>query len=672
MTKLTKKITAPLSQSRLAVPLLIATLVGVLTGFVTVGFVKIIHFSEHFFFDTGEKALSFLGQYWIILIPIIGGLLVGPIVTFLAPEAKGHGVPEVMKAIVLKGGRIRPIVVLAKALASTIAIGTGASVGREGPIVQVGSALGSTIGQIFKMSELRIKNLVACGAAAGIAGVFNTPIAGVMFALEVILRDFGARALSTVVVAAVSASVVSRMFLGDAPAFIAPTYALSSPFEMFIYLGLGIASALAAWTFMKMLHFSENVFESWKFPAWLKPAVGGLGIGMIGFFFPQVFGSGLETIENAIHGNLELKILLILIVLKMIATSVSLGSGSSGGVFAPALFVGAVLGGSVGKLFYGRVPFDMAPPGAYAMVGMASVFAGAAHAPVTAILIVFEMTGDYKLILPLMVATVVSVSLAQLISRESIYTEKLKQKGIDIDSMEEVKVLGAIQVRDAMTKDFVTVPQKMKAQEVVELMSKETDKTFFVTNEKKEMIGAIKKKDLQAMILEEDLSIFVADDITTSVPDYCFSDEALSDAAQLMREHHVTEIPVVEETNAKVVIGVLRSADIFNAYTQLSLHRDKLVSGLDQEDTHAQGTSHMRFSITSRSGLAGKFIRDLALPDGTVLTSIVRGTKTLVPEGHTELRNHDKIWAVVHPEHEDAFRGWLIDNNLDKTLIEGF
>jgi len=212
--------------SRFASTILLAVLVGVLTGFGVVGFVRLIDFLKILFFDGGKQVFSFLKEYYVIVIPALGALLVGPLVVWLAPEAKGHGVPEVMKAIAVQGGRIRPIVVVVKAFASAIAIGSGASVGREGPIVQVGSALGSSVGQLFKQNETRIKNLIACGAAAGIAGVFNAPIAGVMFALEVILKDFGARAMSSVVIAAVSASVVSRMFLGDSPAFVTPSYTL--------------------------------------------------------------------------------------------------------------------------------------------------------------------------------------------------------------------------------------------------------------------------------------------------------------------------------------------------------------------------------------------------------------------------------------------------------------
>lgn len=569
-----------------------------------------------------------------------------------------------MKATALKGGKIRPIVVLGKALASAIAIGSGASAGREGPIVQIGSALGSVTGQLFHMSEARVKNLVACGAAAGISGVFNTPIAGVMFALEVILRDFGARALSTVVVASVSASVISRIFLGESPAFVVPVYSLWSPLEIFLYACLGVLSAFAAWLFVTVLHESEHRFDALKFPDWLKPAFGGLLIGIIGLYFPQVFGAGLHTIEEALHGNMGLELLLALVLLKILATSVSLGSGSSGGVFAPALFIGAVLGGAFGKLVYGHFPFEVAPPGAYALVGMACVFAAAAHAPVTAILIVFEMTGDYQMILPLMIATVIAASLAQVLRRESIYTMKLKERGIHIESLEGAAFLSAIQVRDAMSTVFHTIPRHLTGQELLEKMSREKDEYLYVLNSRDELCGVITSKIMHEVLLEKEMAMIIADDIATPVHDVCFPDESLSEAAHLLMSHHLHQIPIVDQHNKKKIVGVLKSENIFKAYTDLALKRDEIVNRMRQDDGHAGGALTIRFIIPRRSPVVQKALRELTIPDGVVLTSLQRKNKTVMPAGDTVLEFRDKVWAAVLPNCEDAFRAWLKENNL--------
>ena len=667
LSDLQRKTANYLTTSRLTIPIIVASIVGISTGFVVVGFIKIIELCQTFFFVKVKEVFLFLGAYAVVVIPVIGGILVGPLVTYLAPEAKGHGVPEVMKAILLKGGRIRPIVVIVKAVASAIAIGSGASVGREGPIVQVGSALGSAVAQTFKLSELRVKNLVACGAAAGIAGVFNTPIAGVMFALEVILRDFGARALSTVVVASVSASIVSRIFLGESPAFIVPLYQLASPFEMFLYLGLGILSAFAAFMFISTLHKSEVFFEKWKFPDWLKPAIGGILIGIIGLFYPQIFGTGLHTIEKALHGNMAFNLLLVLIFIKIIATSVSLGSGSSGGVFSPALFMGAVLGGSYGKLFYQKLPFDVAPPGAYALVGMASVFAAAAHAPVTAILIVFEMTGDYQMILPIMVAVVVATSLSQKLRKESIYTIKLKDEGINVEALEATSLLGAIQVQDAMSKNFETVGRGTTAKELMEKMARSKDKSFYVTNKEGELTGFIQREELQTVLFDKDMPIFIADDIAHPITEVCVADDVLSEAAHLMTTYHLSQVPVVDQSNNRKIVGVVSSDDIFNAFTNATQNRENILSRIEPKSAEAEGAVQIRFRISSKSPIAGKALKDLTIPDGVVFISIQRKKKSIIPEGGTILKSKDKVWAIEMPESEKVFRQWLKDNRLELT-----
>jgi len=392
-------------------------------------------------------------------------------------------------------------------------------------------------------------------------------------------------------------------------------------------------------------------------------------IGCVGFYFPQVFGSGLHTIEQAIHGDLAFKVLVMLIFLKILATSLSLGAGSSGGVFAPGLFIGAVLGGAYGKIFYDHMPFNVSPPGAYALVGMASVFAGAAHAPVTAILIVFEMTGDYQMILPLMVTTVLSVSIAQLIMRESIYTIKLKDRGIDIDSIEEVKVLGALQVQDAMSQEFITVSHSMGAKDLIERMSQNKDKTFFVVNSKDETIGYILNKDVQELLMEKDLGFIITDDVMTPLAEICFPDEALSEAATLMSGHHLTQLAVMDPTAPKKIVGIIRSSDIFNAYTKLSIKRNDLVSSFEQESSHAHGTKHVRFTIPRKCDLIGKALKEIDIPDGAVLTSIERRGTTLVPEGDTVIKSRDKVWAVVHPSSETQFQAWIKNHKLEKNLI---
>lgn len=649
--------------SHVLFPVIIATVVGILTGLLAVGFIRLIGYCQTLFFIDGLARLSFLGGYGVILIPAVGGIFVGLLVTFGAPEAKGHGVPEVLKAMALHGGRIRPVVVMVKALASAIAIGSGASVGREGPIIQIGSALGSTIAQIFRLNEARIKNLVACGAAAGISSVFNAPIAGVLFSLEVILKDFGAKTLGTVVISSVAASIVSRMFLGEHPSFMAPSYGLYNPHEIFIYLLLGVLSAFAALLFMFTLHKSEDIFDDLRMPEWLKPVLGGLLLGGIGYFFPQVFGAGLKSIEDVLHGNLGLMLLLLLIPAKIFATSISLGSGSSGGVFAPALFIGSVLGGSVGRLLFNRLPFQIAPPGAYALVGMASVFAAAAHAPVTAILIVFEMTGDYRLILPIMVAVVTATSISQALNRDSIYTEKLRRKGIDVDSREESRLLQNLQIRDVMTSEFETVENHRHVRELISRISAGKDKTFFVVNNAGKLLGVVRAEDIREILFEKDAPILLVEDVMTPLNETFFPEDTLNEAVKVMMARRIGEIPVMDSLHPDQIAGVIRQEAVFRTYLgRVGENQQDELFGPEPQSGHEAVS--FRFVIPFRSRLGNRMIKDLGLPAGIVFSSIQRGDEIIVPQGQTLLQVRDKVTVVLTEERKKIFQDWLKKNRL--------
>ncbi|MEE8167053.1 MAG: chloride channel protein, partial [Myxococcota bacterium] len=329
----------------------VAALIGLLAGFGAVGFRLLIELVNRIAWGQGPVTLEHLAGlplWWKVLAPAAGGLVVGLITWRFAREAKGHGVPEVMEAVALRGGRIRPRVVIAKMLASGVCIGSGGSVGREGPIVQIGSALGSTVGQLLKIDRARLRTLVGCGAAAGIAGTFNAPVAGALFALEVILGDFGVTQFSPIVISSVAATVVSRRFLGDFPAFDVPPYSLVHASELFAYVGLGILAGLAALAFTRTLYAFEDAFEKRRAPSWLKPVLGGVLIGLIGIMVPHIFGVGYEAIDQALQGTMAWKFMLLLVGLKILAVSITIGSGGSGGIFAPSLFIGAMLGGAVG------------------------------------------------------------------------------------------------------------------------------------------------------------------------------------------------------------------------------------------------------------------------------------------------------------------------------------
>lgn len=375
-----------------------------------------------------------LGWWFVLGTPVVAGLIYGPLVHRFAREARGHGVPEVMYAVACRGGRIAPQVALVKALASALTIGGGGSVGREGPIVQIGSALGSTVGRVIGANEERMRLLVACGAASGISATFNAPLAGVFFAMELILRDFATRSFAMVVLSSVTASVIGRAVLGDDPFLSLPTFAVDHSVEYLLFAVLGVLAGLVGVAFTRFLYLIEDACDAiWRGPEWLRPAVGGLFLGGLLLILPQMYGVGYPVLENGVLGKYTVLFLLVLLVGKMFATSLTIGIGGSGGVFAPSLFIGAMLGSAYGQIVGDLFPQVAGPVGAYGLIGMGAVFAGAARAPITAVIILFELTDEYSIILPLMAAIVIATEVSHLISRDSIYTLKLSRRGIDLN-----------------------------------------------------------------------------------------------------------------------------------------------------------------------------------------------------------------------------------------------
>jgi CIC family chloride channel protein len=551
--------------------LVFSILIGTGAGFGAIFFRWLILQINKLFFVDGGNLLGFMGHYYVILIPALGGLLVGPVVHFFAREAKGHGVPEVINAMVTNGGRIRPRVAVIKTLASAICIGSGGSAGREGPIIQIGSALGSSIGQLFNMTEDKTRTLVACGAGAGIAATFNAPLGGIFFALEVILREYGLKNFSSVVLSSVTATVISRSFLGDHPAFQTPPFQLYSIADMPYYFVFSLFTALAALLFIKTLYKTEDIFNIIKMPPYLKPALGGLMIGGIGLFFPQVFGVGYDVIENTINGELVIGVIVALVFLKILATSITLGSGGSGGIFAPSLLIGALLGEAFGKAATLIIPSTVIPPGAFALVGMAAVFAGTSHAPISAILLLFEMTGNYQILPPLMVTCVISVFLVRWISKPSIYTLKLLRRGIDVEKHIEPDLMDSIIVSDAMIKEVIAVNESDTVRNVGLKIKKTNHRGFPVLSDEGKLVGMVTRQDINHALQNGDADTEVKNVMTKDIM-VCFPNESLKTALNKMAKKNIGRIPVVKQDSRDDIIGILTRKSIINAYN-LSLDR---------------------------------------------------------------------------------------------------
>lgn len=407
--------------------ILFAAMVGAIAGLATVGFVKLVDGSHTFFLDWLNFRINIHHRANFIWLPAIGGLIVGLFMHFLAREAHGHGVPEVISAIRKRGGIIAGRLAVTKALASAVTIGSGGSAGHEGPVVQIGASLGSTIAQQLRLTQDLTKALVTCGSAGGIAAVLNAPFAGSFFALEVVLGNFGFRFVSMVATSAFVATIVTHPFLGNNPAFSVPQFPEASSFQMFSYGILGILAAIIAVIYIASTYRIEHFFNKLRVAPFIKPALGGLCVGGLALYSGLILGTPLAPITNAVAGQYAIGMVFALMWFKILATGLTVGSGGSGGLFFPSLFIGAMFGAGFGAVVHHITPGLAAPAGAYALVGMAAVLTGSIRAPVTAILAVIEMTKDYNLLFPLLVATALGTIVAHAIHRPSIYTRRLEE-----------------------------------------------------------------------------------------------------------------------------------------------------------------------------------------------------------------------------------------------------
>jgi CIC family chloride channel protein len=502
------------------------------------------------------------------VVPVIGGLIYGPLIYRFAREARGHGVPEVMYAVAEQGGRIRPQVAVVKSLASAICIGTGGSVGREGPIVQIGSALGSTVGRIARVPESRLRILVACGAAGGISATFNAPIAGVFFALELILRDFEAESFGVVVLASFVADIIGRAAFGSHPFLALPGFELRSAYEYPLYIGLGVVAAVAGVAFIKVLYGAEDVADRlWRGkPEWLRPAAGGVLLGLVLLAVPQLYGVGYPPLEHAIGGSYTVKFLLLLLVGKIVATSLTIAIGGSGGVFAPSLFMGAMLGSAYGAGVHALFPHVTAPAGTYGLVGMGAVFAGAARAPITAVIIIFELTGDYRIILPLMFAIALSAGISNALSGDTIYTLKLRRRGIDLTRGRGPNPMQMLRVADAMQPLPTPLAAGTPLHEAIESLAQATADGLPVVDERGAYLGTLTPQQLEESMRDDALDSTVGELAQALQP--LSPTQTLEDAlAELLRAH--SGLPVVTDEDGAPV-GWITHLDVLRAYARLS------------------------------------------------------------------------------------------------------
>ena len=559
---------------------LIAVAVGVITGTGAVAFRALIGFIHNVaflgqlstFYDANSHTPPSPWGVYVILVPVIGGLIVTFLVNTFAPEARGHGVPEVMDAIYYKEGVIRPVVAAVKSLASALSIGTGAAVGREGPIIQIGASLGSTAGQFIRMAPWQRITLVAAGAGAGIAATFNTPIGGVMFTIELMMPEVSVRTFLPVALATGAATFVGRLFLGIAPAFHVALPGESIPASIYVlllYAGLGAVAGLGATAFIRSLHLAEGFFARIPY-SYLRHTIGMLIVGvmlyalMVNFGHYYVGGVGYATIQDILDGRLDvLGLLFLLAVCKLIATTVSLGSGASGGIFSPSLFMGATLGGAFGAFFHSVYPIDGIDPASSAIIGMAAMVGGATGAAMTAITMLFEMTRDYSLVMPMIVAVAIAIGMRRLLSRENIYTIKLVSRGHFIPKALHANMFLIRHAGEVMDRNTLVLPAKMSFDEFLKRPELSANMQYIVVCEDDRIIG-VQRVNIglrRGLGLAGTGTGVTLGDVARKDFTIAREDEVLFDVIQHMWRRHATMAIVVNNTpkipRADHVVGVI-------------------------------------------------------------------------------------------------------------------
>jgi CIC family chloride channel protein len=554
-------------------PLLLAVAIGFLAGLGAMIFRWLIGFEITLLWPGGDhfvERFTMAHWGWRLAAPMLAGLLIGPLLLRVAPEVRGPGVSEVMTALSLHDGIIRHRVTLLKSLATATFIASGCSVGREGPIVQIGASIGSSVTQLFRLGPDKRRLAIVCGAAAGIAATFQAPMAGTLFAVEILLFDLEVASLSNIVIASVTGTVVSKALWSNETIFQIPFFTLSHPGELLLYVILGMISGFFSLLFMAYVFTLPKLFTKLHIPEWFAPALAGLAVGAIGLFCPQALGVGYESINHALHGNSILSMVAVLLLAKLLTTGLCVGSGMSGGIFAPSLFLGAMLGclfGHVANLFWHEMPLT---PAHYGLVGMGAVVAGTTLAPITAILTIFELTYNYQVVLPLMAACIPSLIVVRVFHGFSIYETKLLAKGIRIVRGHDANRLRSLKVKSTMCREYEFLRTQTPFHDLVKQVLHSPFPHFMVLDEKDILVGVLSLRDIRSRLADPDYNgdFEVAAHLMTTDVITVREDQNLEDAFRLFSKGNFSFLPVMDENDPEKVVGYLKKDDVLNAYEQ--------------------------------------------------------------------------------------------------------
>lgn len=648
----------------------LAVAVGLGTGLLATALIRVIELVQRLAFGTSP------GPTTILLAPAVGGLVVGLLVAYLVPEAAGGGMRALLRTLALHGGRFRAVVPFGGVAASGVALGTGASGGRETPILLIGGSLGSLLGRLFAVDEDHLRTLVAAGAGAGIGASFNAPIGGMLFAIEVVLGAYRVRAMQLIVVASVVGSVTTRQLVGPeiiyAPAV---QYSLGDPRELGLYALLGVLAVLAGMLFRHTERAAARAFARLELWPPLRPALGGLGVGLIALAVPEVLGTGehlppIPGERNPIQAMLDggfgagytaVATLIVLALAKIVATGLTVGSRNAAGTFAPLIFIGAALGGAVGHLTAVLLPGSTVQPGAFALVGMAAVFGATYKAPLTAIVIAFELTGDYGLVLPLMLATGIATFITDRIYQDSLHMAELREEGVIYAEPQDIDIMQTVEVGEIMTTDPDVVPHDLPLGELRRRFLTTGHHGFPVVDGDR-LVGVVTVSDLARVDRGEvpsDVPVeqLTAGDICTRRVVTVTPKDPVFRALRRMASLDVGRLPVVDPQDHSRLVGLVRRADIVKAYRRAVTRSLGVQQRRDRSRLRdLAGVHFMEFVVDPAAPAAGRAVREIRWPERTILTSIRRDGEVITPHGDTVLEAGDEVVVLTAPEVAEEVR----------------
>lgn len=592
---------ADISRYEERVLLILTLIIGAVVGLVVAGFIYVTE-------NLGSRMYPAGGAAWRrLVIPIIGALITGWLLSRYFPNARGSGIPQTKTALFLRDGFISFRTVLGKFGCSSVSLASGIALGREGPSVQVGAGLASVFGRRLGLRAERIRELIPVGASAALAAAFNTPVAAVLFSLEEVMGDMHAPVLGSIVLSSATSWIVLHLLLGDEPLFHVPSYQLVSPYEFGTYAVLGIIGGLVSVAFVKLLLFIREKFKTFpRWTEWMQPAVGGLAVGIMGWFVPDVLGVGYQHVSEALNGQMALEVMALLVVLKLIATATCYGTGNAGGIFGPSLFIGAMMGGAVGTVAHQLLPDYTGGVGAYALVGMGAAFAGIVRVPLTSVIMIFEMTRDYSIIVPLMISNLMSYYISYKLQEEPIYEALQHQDGVHLPSGLRYRQ-GLLTVRDAAVSASRVLSPHDRVEDALPLLSR--DRNALPVAQGERLLGMVTLAEVQQQIaaghgqtsLEEILSTRIPDDqLNAEHFPHVHMDHPLDMALRRMAQSHMHVLPVVSRSDVRDLRGVVSLQDILHAY------------GVDEQERREKAAAPQPLPV-SRRLLPGVVAAALAL-----------------------------------------------------------